>query len=289
SPVNGSGEFWCLISSKIIQKKIAEGYTKMTIVYANSLEGVENPNEGDFINSESRLYPWKADGSYFADYVSGLLSQYCKQNEAGNYEHIVNLNDTRIDFRKDQYIWCFAADNTGKAITRGYIADIVFEKGEPEEKEDKSTWMLGDANSNGAVQYIEGKGWVMSSIDGSGQFWCLISGAVIQEKIAEGYKTMTIVYANSLEGVENPNEGNFVNTASRLYPTKPDGSYISDYVSGAISSYCVMNEDGNYEHAVDLTDERIDFKKNQYVNGIPTDSDEKTVTHGYIVDIVFSK
>ncbi|MDY2900832.1 MAG: hypothetical protein SOT09_02295 [Candidatus Borkfalkiaceae bacterium] len=287
------GQYWLTLSTEVIQKKISEGYTKMTIVYANSLDGVDNPNEGNFINTGAKIAPTLKGGTYTTEYVKGNINQYGTEVEKDGvkyYEHRIDLTDATVDFTQVAYIICFNQDADGKKVTSGYIADIVFEKDEPEVKEDKSTWMLGSASENGAVQYIEGKGWVMSSVNGSGEFWCLISGAVIQKKIAEGYTKMTIVYANSLEGVENPNEGNFVNTASRLYPTKADdGSYISDYVSGAISSYCVINKDGNYEHAVDLTDERIDFTKNQYVDGIPTDSDGKAVTHGYIVDIVFSK
>ena len=133
------------------------------------------------------------------------------------------MTDKGIDFTKDQYIYCLAADNSGGVVTRGYIADIVFDKGEPVVQEDKSGWIIGSAGDNGAVRYIDGKGWVMSPANGSGEFWCLISGSVIQEKIAAGYTKMTIVYANNLEGSENKDTGNFINTQSRLYPCKAGG------------------------------------------------------------------
>ena len=179
--------------------------------------------------------------------------------------------------------------SSGGVVTRGYIADIVFEKGEPVVQEDKSGWIIGSAGDNGAVRYIDGKGWVMSPANGSGEFWCLISGSVIQEKIAAGYTKMTIVYANNLEGSENKDTGNFINTQSRLYPCKAGGGYISDYVSGAISSYCVKNEAGNYEHTVSLTDEGIDFTKDQYIYCLAADTSGGVVTRGYIADIVFSE
>ena len=289
SPANGSGEFWCLISGSVIQEKIAAGYTKMTIVYANNLEGSANTDTGNFINTASRLYPCKAGGGYISDYVSGAISSYCVKNEAGNYEHTVSLTEKGIDFTKDQYIYCLAVDTSGGVVTRGYIADIVFEKGEPVVQEDKSGWIIGSAGDNGAVRYIDGKGWVMSPANGSGEFWCLISGSVIQEKIAAGYTKMTIVYANNLEGSANTDTGNFINTASRLYPCKAGGGYISDYVSGAISSYCVKNEAGNYEHTVSLTDEGIDFTKDQYIYCLAADTSGGVVTRGYIADIVFSE
>ena len=286
------GQFWSIIPKAVIQKKISEGYTKMTIVYANSFEGVDNPNVGDFINTKSMICPIKKSGSNDYDYVSGTIAEYCAEvNKDGvkYYEHHVDLTDADHDFTKDIDVLCYNKDVYEKKVTCGYVADIVFEKGEPVVQEDKSGWMLGSASDNGTVRYIEGKGWVMSPVSGSGDFWCLISGSVIQKKIAEGYTKMTIVYANNLEGSENKDTGNFVNTTSRLYPCKAGGGYISDYVSGAISSYCIINVAGNYEHAISLTDEKIDFTKDQYVYCVAADNNEKAVTRGYIADIVFSK
>lgn len=285
------GQFWSIIPNAVIQKKISEGYTKMTIVYANSFEGVDNPNVGDFIKTKSMICPIKKSGGNDYDYVSGTIAEYCAEVDKDGvkyYEHHVDLTDADHDFTKDIDVLCYNKEED-KKVTCGYIADIVFEKGEPVVQEDKSGWMLGSAGDNGAVRYIEGKGWVMSPVSGSGDFWCLISGSVIQKKIAEGYTKMTIVYANNLEGSENKDTGNFVNTTSRLYPCKAGGGYISDYVSGAISSYCVINAAGNYEHTVSLTDENIDFTKDQYVYCVAADNNTNAVTRGYIADIVFSK
>lgn len=286
------GQFWSIIPNAVIQKKISEGYTKMTIVYANSFEGVDNPNVGDFINTKSMICPIKKSGGNDYDYVSGTIAEYCAEVDKDGvkyYEHHVDLTDADHDFTKDIDVLCYNKDVNEKKVTCGYVADIVFEKDEPVVQEDKSGWMLGSPSDNGAVQYIEGKGWVMSPVSGSGDFWCLISGSVIQKKIAEGYTKMTIVYANNLEGSENKDTGNFVNTTSRLYPCKAGGGYISDYVSGAISSYCTINAAGNYEHTISLTDEKIDFTKDQYVYCVAADNNEKAVTRGYIADIVFSK
>ena len=286
------GQFWSIIPNAVIQKKISEGYTKMTIVYANSFEGVDNPNVGDFINTKSMICPIKKSGGNDYDYVSGTIAEYCAEVDKDGvkyYEHHVDLTDADHDFTKDIDVLCYNKDVYEKKVTCGYVADIVFEKGEPVVQEDKSGWMLGSPSDNGAVRYIEGKGWVMSPVSGSGDFWCLISGSVIQKKIAEGYTKMTIVYANNLEGSENKDTGNFVNTTSRLYPCKAGGGYISDYVSGAISSYCIINAAGNYEHTISLTDEKIDFTKDQYVYCVAADNNEKAVTRGYIADIVFLK
>ena len=286
------GQFWSIIPNAVIQKKISEGYTKMTIVYANSFEGVDNPNVGDFINTKSMICPIKKSGGNDYGYVSGTIAEYCAEVDKDGvkyYEHHVDLTDENHDFTKDIDVLCYNTDADEKKVTYGYIADIIFEKGEPEEQEDKSTWMLSSASDNGAVRYEEGKGWIMTPVSGSGNFWCLISNAVIQKKIAEGYTTMTIVYANNLEGDANTDAGNFVNTLSRLYPCKAGGGYIADYVSGAISSYCVRNEAGNYEHAINLADERIDFTKDQYVYCEAVDNKGNVVTRGYIADIVFSK
>ena len=297
SPASGSGEFWCLISGAVIQKKIADGYTKMTIVYANNLEGSANTDTGNFINTESRLYPCKAGGGYISDYVSGVISSYCVKNEAGNYEHTVSLTDKGIDFTKDQYIYCLAADNSGGVVTRGYIADIVFEKGEPVVQEDKSGWIIGNAATGywSSVEYIKGKGWIMKDVTNGGaqgEYWLTLSTEVIQKKISEGYTKMTIVYTNSLDGVDNPNEGNFINTGAKIAPTLKGGNYTLEYVKGNINQYCTeVEKDGvkYYEHRIDLTDPTVDFAQVAYIICYNKDAEGKKVTNGYIADIVFEK
>ena len=286
----GTGAWYCQISGKIMKHYIDQGCTRMVITYANNLEGDANTDEGSFVKTASRLIPLNAAGGNDWKYQDAYTHSINALPEGnGGYMFTVDLTDTTHDFTKDNYFYFENQDTDKKAVTRAYISDISFQKGEPVVQEDKSGWMLGSAGDNGAVRYIEGKGWVMSPVSGSGNFWCLISGSVIQKKIAEGYTKMTIVYANNLEGDENTDAGNFVNTPSRLYPCKAGGGYISDYVNGAISSYCVQNEAGNYEHAVSLTDERIDFTKDQYVYCEAADNNKNVVTRGYIADIVFSK
>ena len=286
----GTGAWYCQISGKIMKHYIDQGCTRMVITYANNLEGDANTDEGSFVKTPSRLIPLNAAGGNDWKYQDAYTHSINALPEGnGGYLFTVDLTDTTHDFTKDNYFYFENQDTDKKAVTRAYISDISFQKGEPVVQEDKSGWVLGSAGDNGAVRYIEGKGWVMSPVSGSGNFWCLISGSVIQKKIAEGYTKMTIVYANNLEGDENTDAGNFVNTPSRLYPCKAGGGYISDYVNGAISSYCIQNEAGNYEHAVSLTDERIDFTKDQYVYCEAADNNGKAVTRGYIADIVFSK
>ena len=286
----GTGPWYCQISGKIMKHYIDQGCTRMVITYANNLEGDANTDEGSFVKTASRLIPLNAAGGNDWKYQDAYTHSINALPEGnGGYLFTVDLTDTTHDFTKDNYFYFENQDTDKKAVTRAYISDISFQKGEPVVQEDKSGWVLGSAGDNGAVRYIEGKGWVMSPVSGSGDFWCLISGSVIQKKIADGYTKMTIVYANNLEGSENTDTGYFVNTQSRLYPCKAGGGYIADYVSGAISSYCVQNEAGNYEHAVSLTDERIDFTKDQYVYCVAADNNGKAVTRGYIADIVFSK
>lgn len=286
----GTGAWYCQISGKIMKHYIDQGCTRMVITYANNLEGDANTDEGSFVKTASRLIPLNAAGGSDWKYQDAYTHSINALPEGnGGYMFTVDLTDTTHDFTKDNYFYFENQDTDKKAVTRAYISDISFQKGEPVVQEDKSGWVLGSAGDNGAVRYIEGKGWVMSPVSGSGDFWCLISGSVIQKKIAEGYTKMTIVYANNLEGSENKDTGYFVNTQSRLYPCKAGGGYIADYVSGAISSYCIQNEAGNYEHAVSLTDERIDFTKDQYVYCVAADNNGNAVTRGYIADIVFSK
>lgn len=290
TPVSGSGNFWCLISGEMIKAKIAAGYTKMTIVYANNLEGDANTDAGDFVNTQSRIYPNRAGGGYISDYVTGYLNEYCTENKTtGYYEHAIDLTDARVDFTKDTYIYCEGGDRNKNAVTRGYIADLLFSSGD-DGQENRSAWMTGNAGYNGAVRYEEGKGWIMTPVSGSGEFWCFISAGIVQKKIAAGYAKMTIVYANNLEGDANTDAGNFINTTSRIYPKRAGGGYIADYVSGYISQYCTRNETtGYYEHVVDLTDARVDFTQDIDVYCMGSDNTGAAVTRGYIADIVFTK
>lgn len=295
------GQFWSIISSEIIQKKIAEGYTKMTIVYANGFDGVDNPNVGKFTNTASMICPIsKGTGSCDYNYVSGTIADYCTEVEKDGvkyYEHYVNLTDANYDFTKDIDVLCLNKDADDKKVTCGYIADIVFEKGEPEVQEDKSGWIIGNATAGywSSVDYIKGKGWIMRDVtDGGeqGQYWLTLSTEVIQKKISEGYTKMTIVYANSLDGVDNPNEGNFINTGAKIAPTLKGGSYTLEYVNGNINQYCTeVEKDGvtYYEHRIDLTDTTVDFAQVAYIICYNQDAEGKKVTCGYIADIVFSK
>ena len=283
------GEYWLTLSTEVIQKKISEGYTKMTIVYANSLDGVDNPNEGNFINTGAKIAPTLKGGNYTLEYVKGNVNQYCTEVEKGGvkyYEHRIDLTDATVDFAQVAYIICYNKDAEGKKVTNGYIADIVFEKGEPEGKEDKTNWVTSNDAYWGSVEYIEGKGWIMKdTTDGGtqGQFWCILSGEVIRQKIAEGYTKMTVIYVNGFDGIENPNEGNFINTTSKIYPVS---------VSGTIAQYCTETEKGGvkyYEHIIDLAGSGIDGTKDIDVFCNNKDLENKTVTRGYIADIVFSK
>lgn len=282
------GQFWSIIPNAVIQKKISEGYTKMTIVYANSFEGIDNPNVGDFINTKSMICPIKKSGGNDYGYVSGTIAEYCTEVDKDGvkyYEHHVDLTDENHDFTKDIDVLCYNTDADEKKVTYGYIADIVFEK-EPEVKEDKTNWVTGNNAYWGSVEYVEGKGWIMKdTTDGGaqGQFWCLLSGEVIQKKIAEGYTKMTVVYVNGFDGIENPNEGSFINTTSKIYPVS---------VNGTIAQYCTETEkDGvkYYEHTIDLAASGIDGTKDIDILCNNKDSESKTVTRGYIADIVFSK
>ena len=294
------GEYWLTLSTEVIQKKISEGYTKMTIIYANSLDGVDNPNEGNFINTGAKIAPTLKGGSYTLDYVNGNINQYCTEVEKDGvkyYEHRIDLTDATVDFAQVAYIICYNKDAEGKKVTCGYIADIVFEKDKPEVQEDKSGWIIGNAAAGywSSVEYIKGKGWIMRDITNGGaqgEYWLTLSTEVIQKKISEGYTKMTIIYANSLDGVDNPNEGNFINTGAKIAPTLKGGSYTLDYVNGNINQYCTeVEKDGvkYYEHRIDLTDATVDFAQVAYIICYNHDAEGKKVTCGYIADIVFSK
>ena len=151
----------------------------------------------------------------------------------------------------------------GKKVTCGYIADIVFDKGEPVVQEDKSGWIIGNAAAGywSSVEYIKGKGWIMKDVTNGGkqgQYWLTLSTEVIQKKISEGYTKMTIVYANSLDGVDNPNEGNFINTGAKIAPTLKGGTYTTEYVKNELKKYGFTIEPGYYQSLREISNKIVE-------------------------------
>lgn len=273
-----AGAVYAVIPGNILTELKKAGYTTLSFTATNPAPGLADDN------SKVKPIAVAADDTANLWNTNTAIASYSWKEfwDADNANHRIYFTIDLNEYAgRDIYIYTEHADV--------YPLELVVSEFIKFDYEDRSEWLFASAGDNGEVTYLEGKGWVMSPVSGSGDFWCLISGSVIQKKIAEGYTKMTIVYANNLEGSENKDTGNFVNTTSRLYPCKAGGGYISDYVSGAISSYCIINAAGNYEHAISLTDEKIDFTKDQYVYCVAADNNGKAVTRGYIADIVFSK
>lgn len=132
------GNGWeCAISAKIIKHYVAMGYTTMNITYVDNFSGVTNPNVGAFVNSKSRIIPYKVGGGedwkYFPAYgdpngngnfISGLPAGN------GGYVCTVDLTDAAYDFvTKDSRIYFNNLAAGDKPITCAYIKDIEFVKG----------------------------------------------------------------------------------------------------------------------------------------------------------------
>ena len=153
---------------------------------------------------------------------------------------------------------------------------------------DKSDWLLGTAN--GTVDYIEGKGWAIKSTNGE-LWYCTLQGKIMKYFIEQGYTKMTIVYANSFSGVDNPNVGAFVNTKSRILSVKADGSEDWTYngLNGKFISGLTAGANGTYSHDVDLTDAGYNFTVDTRFVFEKNDNHGAAVTCAYIADIIFGQ
>lgn len=127
---NGNG--WeCAISAKVIKHYVDMGYTTMNITYVNEFAGVTTPNVGAFVNTKSRIIPYKAGGGEDWTYNS-LNKKFISGLPAGNggYVCTVDLTDAAYDFvTKDSRIYFDNKDNKSNAVTCAYIKDIEFVKG----------------------------------------------------------------------------------------------------------------------------------------------------------------
>ena len=278
------GDNWyCTISGDTMKHYIDSGCTEMKITYVNQFAGVANTDEGNFVNTRSRIIPLYADSSKGEDwkyqnahekFVSSLPS-----GSSGYYTMTVDLTDSNYDFTKDTRICFVNHDVKNKAVTRGYISDIEFIN-----YKDKSQWLSASGN-NSIVTYMDGKGWEVKSTDGN-IWYSTISGDTMKHYIDSGCTEMKITYVNQFEGVVKTDEGNFINTKTRLLPYKvgsgEEWTYQNIYISGH-----PRNSDGSYTSTIDLTDSAYDFTRDTRICFVNHDVKNKAVTCGYIKNIEF--
>ncbi len=280
------GQLWyCTISSKLMKSYIDSGCTEMEITYVDKFSGVTNPNVGAFVNTKSRIIPYKAGGSQDWKYPSSYKYISALPLVNGGYVCTVDLTDSAYDFTtKDTQIVFENHDNKNQAITCGYIKDIKFIN-----HADKSTWVSPNG-ANSAVTYMDGKGWEIKSTNGNG--WeCAISAKVIKHYVDMGYTTMNITYVNEFAGVTTPNVGAFVNTKSRIIPYKAGGG--EDWTYNSLNTKFISGlpaGNGGYVCTVDLTDTAYDFvTKDSRIYFDNKDNKSNAVTCAYIKDIEFVK
>lgn len=122
------GNSWyCTISAKIIKHYVAMGYTTMNITYVNDFSGVDNPNVGSFVNSKSRIIPYKAAGGEDWKYPSSYKYINTLSQGNGGYVCTVDLTDATYDFTTNNTRIVFENhDKNNAAVTCGYIKDIEF-------------------------------------------------------------------------------------------------------------------------------------------------------------------
>ncbi len=144
--------------------------------------------------------------------------------------------------------------------------------------------------SNGAVEYIEGKGWHAYSTDGAA-FYTNISASVLQHYISKGYTSLKLAVVNNLD-IGYTNAGSPVNAQICVLPKKAAGDKDKDwnYCNGWLSQKFTLNKETNeYEFTVDLTDAAYDFTKDMEIYFTVADIAGATVMHHYLTAIEFLK
>ena len=179
---------------------------------------------------------------------------------------------------RDIYIY---SDHCDAYATEIVIAEFIDTTPTPETK------LVGA--SNGAVEYIDGKGWHAYSVDGTNAFYANISATVLQYYIQKGYTSLKLSFVNTLD-IGYVNAGNAINTQICVLPEKAAGGNDWNYCNGFISQVGTKNaETGAYEITIDLTNTAYDFTKDIEIYFTASDVSKNAVSHFYLTEIEFLK
>ncbi len=220
------------------------GYTELTMTFVNPAPGLadmSNKCKSLFIAAESTSNLWSEDTAigYFG---------WQKFWNDGKKETVVF--DLATYAGKDIYVFADHVDDYPLSVSVAEFYEIT----------DPSNWLLD--GSNGKVTYIEGKGWVVASVNGDA-FYAVMPAEVVKHFVAEGYIGLRVTFANSFQMEEYKNTGNFVNTDTRILVEKAGGGNDWAYApKNFISQYATLNaETGEYYFDVSFEDETHDFTK----------------------------
>ena len=143
------------------------------------------------------------------------------------------------------------------------------------------------ASDNGAVEYIEGKGWHAYSANDKDAYYVAIPGSVVSYYINKGYTSLKLSVVNNLN-IGITTAGNPVNVQQAVLLKNSAGSNDWNYCNGALSAKWT-SENGGYSHTIDLTNTAYDFSRGVTLYFTMNDVYSQKVGHTYFTGIEFLK
>lgn len=260
---------YTIMKGSVLQALFDNGYTKLTMTVTNPAPGgadVAEKCKSCYIAADARDNLWSAD--------TAIAFWGWKAFWDNGKKFTVEI-DLATYAGHDIYIFSDHCDV--------YAAEIVIsELIDYEHPEARLA-----ASDNGAVEYIEGKGWHAYSADGTGAYYVAIPGDIVMYYINKGYTALKLSVVNNM-GIGITTEGNPVNVQQAVLLKTPAGSNDWNYCNGWLSAKWT-SENGGYTHTVDLTNEAYDFSKGITFYFTINDVHSKPVGHTYFTGIDFLK
>lgn len=262
---------YTIMKGSVMQALKDKGYTKLTMTVTNPAPGLAD----DASKCKSCMIAADSTGNLWSADTAIVYHQWNTFWDAGK-KFTVEI-DLATYAGRDIYIY---SDHCDAYATEIVITELI-DYTHPEAR------LV--AAENGAVEYIEGKGWHAYSADDTKAFYTKITATVLQYYINNGYTSLKFAFVNNLN-IGYTNVGNPVNTQICILPKNAAGGKDWNYCNGFISQKCTLNAETNaYEFTVDLTNTAYDFTKDIEIYFTVADVATNKVTHFYLTEIEFLK
>ncbi len=258
------------MDGNMLKELVELGYAKLTVTVTNPAPGLyDNNDKGKscFIAADSTANLWSADTA---------IAFYEWKTFWDNGKTFTVEIDLNTYAGRDIYIFSDKCNSYATQIVVNELIDL----------EHPEAILL--ANTNGAVEYVEGKGWHVSAVDGANAYYTSISATVVQHYIAKGYTTLKISFVNNFN-IGITTVGNPVNVTCAILPEKAAGGNDWGYNNSFISQKTYDEGSNSYYVVIDLTDANHDFTKDIELYFTYTDVAENAVGHTYISGLEFGK
>ena len=262
---------YAMLDGNMLKELQELGYTKLTITVINPAPGVADDAakcKSFMMAADSTSNLWSADTAI----------AYYAWNVFWNAGKKVTVElDLATYAGRNVYIFTDHCDAYATQIVIDELIDL----------EHPDARLI--ASDNGAVEYIEGKGWHAYAADGTNAFYTKISATILQHYIKNGYTSLKLSFVNNLD-IGYTNVGNPVNAQIAILPKNAAGGNDWNFCNGFISQKGILNSATNaYEITIDLTNTNYDFTKDLTIYFTVKDVATNAVTHFYLTEIEFLK